>query len=131
MGNPSPLHPEADLGPCACGLEIGSGPVGFRLDEPVGPVCDGCLLELNRDIGMLMWMAHVVREMAETVAATEEPLKVDQAMLLLMKFAQTYHLGAKWPHRRAAVLDLVDELRARIGVVPGEVWAKLFTTPPS
>lgn len=42
---------ETDPGPCiTCGRQIGFGPVGFTKGEPRGPVCDGCLLALDKPI---------------------------------------------------------------------------------
>lgn len=45
--------------PCRlCAAETGSGPVGYREEEPV---CDLCLLENSPELGMLLAVAAVTR----------------------------------------------------------------------
>lgn len=99
---------ETDPGPCAvCGREVGWGPVGFKMDDPLGPVCDTCLLELNTELGMLLLMAHTSRELAHQATSAADPR---EHLVGLLTFAKVYDQGAKWPRRRIAATQLVDEL---------------------
>ncbi len=128
LGPVSIVWLETDPGPCACGQEIGVGPVGFHLD-PKKPVCDKCLLELHKDIGMMMWMAHVARELAGNATGVDDPWRADQYMVALMTLARIYHQGAEWPHREAAALDFVEELKARMAAIPWDALVKTLTGP--
>ncbi len=37
-----------------CGGETGVGAVGFHDADPIGPVCDSCMLEQERSLGDLL-----------------------------------------------------------------------------
>ena len=106
---------EADPGRCDCGREIGIGLVAFRADPP-GAVCDACSLDLHRDVGLALWMIHAARSMAEDATGTTEPSVADRCMVTLLKFAQIFHHSSTWPARRALVIDLMEELQARLGL---------------
>lgn len=121
---------EADPGPCGCGREIGIGLVGFRA-EPPGPVCDVCCLDLHRDVGMAIWMIHAARLMAEQATGTGDPIHADRCMITLLKFAQIYHQGSTWPPRRAAVLELMDELRTRLTNIADQAMPTLRHRAPT
>ena len=42
-------------GPCVlCGDETGVGAVGYHHADPIGPVCDSCMLEQERVLGELL-----------------------------------------------------------------------------
>ncbi len=42
-------------GPCIfCGDQTGVGAVGFHHGDPIGPVCDSCMLERERLLGELL-----------------------------------------------------------------------------
>ncbi len=46
-------------GPCVfCGDETGVGAVGYHLADPLGPVCDACMLERERALGILLRKAR-------------------------------------------------------------------------
>ncbi len=113
---------EAAPGPCVrCEDPVGSGPVGFTQDEPSGAMCDGCLLEANKDLGMMIMMAHVTRELAIKAAEASEatnPWQADHTMLQMMLFAKMYHKGATWDRRPIAATEFVAELHAQFDRIP-------------
>ncbi len=46
-------------GPCVlCGVETGSGLVGWNLGDPAGPVCDTCMIDQERSLGALLRKAR-------------------------------------------------------------------------
>ena len=105
---------ETPPGPCAaCGSPVGSGPVGFSVEEPAGPLCDICLLDRNPGLGMLLMMANVNRELAEQTVQAEESELADDRMVALMTVAQMYNQGSEWPVRSAGVLTYVSGLEER------------------
>lgn len=123
---------DADPGPCRrCGGEVGAGPAGFTTEEPPGPLCDVCLLKHDKHLGMLIWIAHVVRELADKATGIEDPWAADQVMVTLMTFAKLYHLGAEWPRREAKALDFVKELQERMARIPWFDLMRILNTPPS
>ena len=115
-------------GPCACGADIGIGPVGFHLNPP-GPVCDQCLLEMHKDVGMTMWMIHIARELANNATNVGDPLQADKYLVALMAFAKLYNLGATWPAREAAAMEFVQELQARMETIPWDALVKELAGP--
>ena len=120
IGSVSIVWLETDPGPCACGCEIGIGAVGFHLDQQE-PVCDKCLLGLHKDIGMMMWMTHIVRELVDDSTGVDD---LRQRQMALMTFARLYHTGATWPRREAAAMDFMAGLKERLAAVP---WSPLTT----
>lgn len=47
------------MGPCVlCGVKTGVGAVGWHQADPIGPVCDTCMLERERTLGDLLRMAR-------------------------------------------------------------------------
>lgn len=115
-------------GPCVqCGEVVSWGLVGFTLGDPDGRVCDGCLLALNKDLGMLLIMAHVVRELATQAVGIEDPWQADQLMVTLMMFAKIYDQGASWPRRPIAAKEFVEGLSQRVAGVPVAAVAKTVT----
>ncbi len=128
LGPVSIVWLETDPGPCACGREIGAGPVGFDL-EPQEPVCDRCLLDRHKDIGMIMWMIHIARELAGEATGTGDPWRADQIMVALMAFAKLYNASAEWPCREAAAMDYMEELRGRLAAIPWDALTKKRVGP--
>ncbi len=128
LGPVSIIWLETDPGPCACGCEIGVGPVGFRL-EPREPVCDKCLLDLHKDIGMMLWMTHIARELAAQATGIDDPWRADQFMVALMAFAGLYNAEAGWPSREAAAMDFMEELKERMAVVPWDALRETLVGP--
>ena len=119
---------EQDPGPCCkCGREVGVGPGGFSTDDTAGPtagpLCDGCLLLLNKDLGNLIWLAHMARELTEQASSIEDPWRVDQCLVTLMTFAKMYDQGAKWPRRDAKAAVLMKALQRRM---PRKPWEELL-----
>lgn len=110
LGPVSIVWVETDPGPCACGGAIGWGLVGFRRDDPQGPVCDKCLLKLHEDVGLAMRMIHIARELASN--ATHDDGRADRFMVALAAFAKLYNLAATWPPREVAVTEFVEKLNA-------------------
>ena len=50
-----------EKGPCVlCGDETGVGAVGWHQSNPIGPVCDACMLDRERILGVLLMKARVV-----------------------------------------------------------------------
>ncbi len=46
-------------GPCVlCGNQTGAGLVGWHQGDPVGPVCDTCMVERERTLGALLRKAR-------------------------------------------------------------------------
>jgi len=46
-------------GPCVfCGYETDSGIVGWHQAHPVGPVCDACLLDQEKELGVFLKKAR-------------------------------------------------------------------------
>ena len=123
LGPVSIIWLETDPGPCACGREIGTGPVGFHLD-PGEPVCDNCLLDLHSGLGQVMWMTHVVRDLAREAA--DNPQLADQFKVALMGFAKIYNISAAWPFRKAAAVDFMEELKERIARIPWDALTKML-----
>ena len=119
---------ETDPGRCVCGREIGIGPVGFHQGRQE-PVCDKCLLDLHKDIGMMMWMTHIVRELAGEATGTDDPWRADQFMVALMAFAKIYNTGAEWPCREAAAMDFMEELKGRMAGIPWDALTKTLVGP--
>lgn len=115
---------ETEAGPCVhCRRPVGSGPVGFAEEDPAGPVCDPCLLSFNADLGMLLTMANVSRELAARAAVTDDPWEADQQMVALMASARIYHQGSDWPARRVAAMEVIQEL-----LQVGEAFLSFFAT---
>ncbi len=56
MGDFSIVWLKQQSGPCVlCGAEIGVGAVGWRHEgDPVGPVCDACMLNREETLGDLL-----------------------------------------------------------------------------
>ncbi len=116
---------EAASDPCVvCEQDVGTGPVGFKTDEPAGSLCDGCLLEANHDLGMMILMVHVVRELATAAEGINDPWKADEIMLSLMLFAKVYNQGATWIRRPIAAREFVAELQNATAKIPITVVLK-------
>ena len=50
-----------EKGPCVlCGDETGVGAVGWHQENPIGPVCDACMLDRERTLGALLMKARAV-----------------------------------------------------------------------
>ena len=121
-----------DPGPCCkCGREVGAGPGGFSTDETAGPLCDGCLLLLNKDLGNMVWLAHMARELAERASKLEDPWTVDQVLVTMMTFAKMYDQSAEWPRREAKADILMKELQARMAKKPWEELLQSVIAPAS
>ena len=62
MSDFSIVWPKQEKGPCVlCGDETGVGAVGWRHQgDPVGPVCDGCMVDRERTLGALLMKARAV-----------------------------------------------------------------------
>ena len=113
-------------GPCArCRREVGSGPVGFRNSEPAGPLCDKCLLDQHFDMGMLLLMANVTRELAKQ-ATRRDALEAEPYRALLMTFSKVYDQGADWPLRRKEALGYLWDLMQQDDQVPLEAVLKMI-----
>ncbi len=121
----------ADPGLCPCGEVVGSGPVGYSMDEPAGPRCDVCLLKEDKGLGMVLWMVLVARQLARQATGTESPVDADQCLLVLMAFSKMFDQEAEWPHRDAVAVDLVTELRARLARIPWTATVLEVTSRPS
>ncbi len=76
--------------PCRlCAAETGSGPVGYRGDEPI---CDLCLLEDAPVLGMVLALVAVVRAYASVVPASTDERR--GALNELGAFARIYEAFA-------------------------------------
>ncbi len=121
---------EADPGPCCqCNREVGEGPAGFSTDDPAGPLCDGCLLLLDKQLGNLLWLANMARELAEEASRIEDPWRVDQVLVTMMTFAKLYDQGADWPRREAKAAVLMKELETRMKKAPWEELLRSVIAP--
>ncbi len=101
-----------DAGPCpSCDdcEEIGRGPVGFYGNVPV---CDWCLLMGDRDLGGLLVMAHLTREIDRLRGLMTDQDRALEALSVFTTWARFYSQDAnrKWPPR---ILALVGRLTAR------------------
>ncbi len=55
----SAVWPEQAQGPCVfCADETGVGAVGWHHTRPVGPICDACMLDRERILGLLLRTAR-------------------------------------------------------------------------
>lgn len=105
---------ETAPGPCAaCSCLVGSGPVGFSIEEPTGPLCDGCLLDQCPGLGMLLMMANVNRELAQQTTEEGDPERADDCMVALMTVARMYDRGAGWPVRSSKATTFIEDLENR------------------
>ena len=117
---------DSDPGPCVvCGRKIGAGPVGFRGDDPVGPYCDGCTLERNKDLGMLLMVANICREIAAEAEDAGE-CRHDELIVALMVVVRMYNRASSWPVRSVKVLGYFERLKERIPEVPVEAILKMM-----
>ncbi len=117
---------ETDPGPCVvCGRQVGFGPVGYKADDPPGPVCDSCMLELNGDLGMMLVMVGVNRELASQVMPDDDLKEAEQRRVALMTFSIVYDEAARWPRRRKAVMTFLKGLVARMKRIPIDTLLKL------
>lgn len=105
---------EEVAGPCVvCDEEVGYGPVGWSGEG--GGLCDACLTECHRPLGMVLVMANLVRELGERETAdADEDLHL---MAILMAMARMYAKSASkvWPRRP---LDFLKEFQAFLAQRP-------------
>ena len=113
--------------PCAvCRRQVGNGPVGFSKGHPAGPLCDICLVDLNVDLGMLLWLAHIAREGADITAVDLD--HADMCMIALTTIAHMLHRGAAWPARMPSPDSATREARAEFPQVPWKRIKKSLAT---
>ena len=103
------LHSGA--GPCVlCEEETGTGPVGWHKADPVGPVCDRCMIDRERGLGALLMTANVMRELVE-VPTEGDHSAYDQVVMAMMAYARRYNIvESAWPIRRFHFLEILEEL---------------------
>ena len=78
------------MGRCVlCSGEIGVGPVGWHEGNPIGPVCDECLIDAERGLGAVLRTVNLVRELA--VDPATDAATFDRAATGLMTWAYLYH----------------------------------------
>ena len=95
---------DQEVGPCVlCGGETGAGPVGWHQGNPIGVVCDECLLHAERGLGAALRTLNVIRGLAVDPAADLEAY--EQMASRLMIWVYVYHRTESWPIRPIAVLD--------------------------
>ncbi len=115
---------ETDAGPCvACQRKVGSGPVGYKKDQPSGPLCDECLSDLNRDFGVLMSVVNVNRELANHTPRNR--LEEDILSQVLLLYAKIYDVEAQWPRRRMTASKFLDSITRRVVKVPFDALSKM------
>ena len=125
---------EADSAPSCvlCQKEVGSGPVGFSKADPVGPVCDDCMLNLHPELGMLLLFANAGRDLANH---SRDPLEAAEHRERLMTIAKIYDASAQWPRRTEAVLhymrDLMRHILKRAAEIPLDAVIKMMGKPPN
>lgn len=76
--------------------------------DPVGPVCDRCMIDRERGLGALMMTANILRELAEE--PTEDRAAYDRVMVGMTTYASRYSKSEDWPIRRFNFLQLLDQL---------------------
>ncbi len=115
-----------------CKKEVGSGPVGFSKADPVGPVCDDCMLELHPELGMLLLFANAGRDLANH---SRDPLEAAEYREGLMTLAKIYDVSAQWPRRSEAVFhymrDLLKQILKRAADIPLDALIKMIGEPPN
>ena len=126
-----------DLAPCCvlcvlCNKEVGSGPVGFSKADPVGPVCDDCMLNLHPELGMLLLFANAGRDLANH---SRDPMDAAEHREGLMTLAEIYDASAQWPRRTEALLhymrDLTKHILKRAAQIPLDTVIKMIGKPPN
>ena len=110
MSRYSIRYVKEDAGPCSscddC-EEIGRGPIGFHGQRPV---CDWCLLMGDRDLGGLLVMAHLTREVDRLRGLMSDQDRALEALSVFTSWARYYSGDAdgKWPPRIQALAGRVQ-----------------------
>ena len=92
--------------PNACVLcrgEVGQGPVGWYRGNPIGPICDTCLIDNAPGLGRLVLTGNAVREFA---VRNEREENSDEAALTMHAYARLYdQVESLWPIRQVGFLQ--------------------------
>ncbi|MCP3962304.1 MAG: hypothetical protein GY719_31055 [bacterium] len=83
--------------------------MGWHKADPVGPLCDGCIVDKERGLGALLMTANVIRELSEM---PDDPASYDRQVIALITYARLYNKveSATWPIRRFRFREILDEL---------------------
>lgn len=103
-------------GPCVCCEGVtGTGPVGWHKTEPVGPVCDECMIRECRSLGAVLMTVNVIREISPTPG--EGRADHDRKVVGLLTFATCYNMSESktWPFRRIGFLEALEETTDNTG----------------
>ena len=101
-------------GPCVlCDSATGTGPVGWHKTDPIGPVCDTCMISAYRSLGAVLMTVNVIREIAAT--RVEDRSAQNRKVIGILTYASRYHKteSATWPFRGFGFLEALDELDRR------------------
>ncbi len=90
--------------------EIGRGPIGMYGEVAI---CDWCLLMGHQDLGALLVMAHIAREIDRLRGLTHDRDQGTEVLSVFSAWSRYYAQDAdrKWPPR---VLRMVDRLVYRL-----------------
>ncbi len=104
--------------------KVGSGLVGFRRDDPPGPVCDPCLIQLQPRLGMALLFLNICRELADDWP--DQPEDQDRRSEVLMAVARLYHAqeSREWPMRPLRILKLMEEHGGPLAEIPLDAWVR-------
>ena len=114
-GKATILWRDEPVGPCAfCGAQVGSGPVGVHLEKPTGFVCDSCMIECERGLGLVLMAVNVLRE---TTQSLKEEERAESVMLHLVLFAKLYERAESehWPARPIGWGSYLETLHRKYG----------------
>lgn len=108
---------------CAlCDLRVGRGLVGFKHDDPAGPICDPCMMRLQPRLGTLLLLVNICRELADDFPS--DPWDSDRRQAVLMAVARLYHAqeSREWPMRALNILSFWEQHGQDLGSIPLESW---------
>ena len=102
-----------------CERQVGSGPVGFRLEEPQGLLCDSCTLACERGLGLVLKAVNLLREMAQVEPKTAD--EHNQRLVYLMTFAALYDQSEqkRWQVRPIGWMEVVEDVDRYYGEMFG------------
>ena len=114
---------EQEMGPCVLRRgETGIGPVGWHKGNPIGPVCDSCMIDQDRGLGAMLMTVNVVRELAAIhIDADSGPQDIDPSteehvVLAMLTYARRYHKAeSAWPVRKFHFLEALAKMAPLMG----------------
>lgn len=96
-----------------CSGEIGFGPVAWHRGNPIGPVCDECIIDAERGLGAVLQTVNLIRELA--VDPATRGASFDRAAKRLMTWAYLYHRTEPWSVRPTALLEQMERKSGKPG----------------